>query len=98
MKFTTAVATFLSASGVALAQGVTSAVAPTASAPAGCTASYNGKFEVTVAKVEGAQKRDTPIAVSCHVPFTPVLFFHHREFHLPFVNGTVRSCHLSDLP
>lgn len=50
--------------GVALAQGVTSAIAPQASAPAGCSASYDGTFEITVAKVAGAEKRNAPIAVS----------------------------------
>ncbi|KAI7781042.1 hypothetical protein LA080_015276 [Diaporthe eres] len=40
-------------------QGVTSAVSPEASAPASCVASYPGTFEITVAKVEGAVKRDT---------------------------------------
>ncbi|KAK7705623.1 hypothetical protein SLS64_007990 [Diaporthe eres] len=40
-------------------QGVTSAISPEASAPASCVASYPGTFEITVAKVEGAVKRDT---------------------------------------
>ncbi|KAF3761417.1 hypothetical protein M406DRAFT_242884, partial [Cryphonectria parasitica EP155] len=51
-----------SMAGVALAQGVTSAIAPSATAPAGCSASYDGTFEITVAKVENAKKRSEPIA------------------------------------
>lgn len=95
MKFTTVAAALLSASGVALAQGVTSAVAPAASTPAECSGSYDGLFEITVAKVEGAQKRDAPIAVSYSFPFVPALFYHHRECSTwPFVNGIVRFCRL----
>lgn len=57
--FTTLMATFVAG------QGVTSAVAPEASAPASCVGSYDGSFEITVAKVEGAVKRDVnTIAVS----------------------------------
>ncbi|KKY33079.1 putative covalently-linked cell wall protein [Diaporthe ampelina] len=52
----TLVATFVAG------QGVTSAIAPEASAPASCVASYPGTFEITVAKVEGAVKRGTVIA------------------------------------
>ncbi|KAG8165040.1 hypothetical protein KVR01_005315 [Diaporthe batatas] len=40
-------------------QGVTSAIAPEATAPASCVGSYDGTFEISVAKVEGVQKRDT---------------------------------------
>lgn len=54
--------------GVATAQAVTSSIAPQASAPAGCSASFDGTFEITVAKVAGAEKRDAPIAVSCPPP------------------------------
>lgn len=55
----TLVATFVAG------QGVTSAIAPEASPPASCVASYEGTFEITVAKVEGAVKRDTnTLAVS----------------------------------
>lgn len=42
-------------------QGVTSALAPEASAPASCVGSYDGTFEISVAKVEGAKKRDTNV-------------------------------------
>lgn len=64
MKVFTTVVAIISMAGVALSQGVTSAIAPSASPPAGCSASYDGNFEVTVAKV-AAQKRTEPIAVSC---------------------------------
>ncbi|CAK7209995.1 hypothetical protein SCUCBS95973_000640 [Sporothrix curviconia] len=39
------------------AQGVTSAIAPTASAPAGCSGAFSGDFEITVAVVKNS-KRD----------------------------------------
>lgn len=56
-------ATFLAT--MVAGQGVTSAISPEASAPASCVASYDGTFEITVAKVEGAVKRDiNTIAVS----------------------------------
>lgn len=64
MKTTTVLALLASTVGVALAQGVTSAIAPQASAPAGCSAALDGSFEVTVVKIAGATKRDAPIAVS----------------------------------
>lgn len=64
MKSTTLLAAIVGTAGLALAQGVTSAIAPQATAPAGCSASYDGTFEITVAKVAVANKRDAPIAVS----------------------------------
>lgn len=64
MKTATLITALVGAARLALAQGVTSAIAPSASAPAGCSASYDGTFEITVAKVAGAEKRDAPIAVS----------------------------------
>ncbi|KAI0405148.1 hypothetical protein F4802DRAFT_202864 [Xylaria palmicola] len=47
--------------GVALAvpQGVTDKLTPTGAAPAGCTGSFDGKFEITVAKVTN-EKREIP--------------------------------------
>ncbi|KAI0026225.1 hypothetical protein F4780DRAFT_774420 [Xylariomycetidae sp. FL0641] len=45
--------------GVALAQGVTSELTPTSAAPAGCTGSFDGKFEITVAQVT-TEKRSIP--------------------------------------
>lgn len=84
MKFSTAIVAVLSTAGVALAQGVTSAISPAASAPAGCSASYDGSFEITVAKVEGAQKRDGPIAVSCLPKFHQLVFVSPSAFHVWF--------------
>ncbi|KAI5923444.1 hypothetical protein F4810DRAFT_207086 [Camillea tinctor] len=47
--------------GVALAapQGVTEKITPTGAAPAGCTGSFDGKFEITVAQIT-EQKRSIP--------------------------------------
>lgn len=54
---------FLSLAAGVCAQGVTSAIAPKASAPAGCSASFSGDFQVTVAVVKS--KRDEPVCISC---------------------------------
>ncbi|KAL1895436.1 hypothetical protein Sste5346_005242 [Sporothrix stenoceras] len=56
MKSTVAL---LSLAAGALAGGVTSAIAPKASAPAGCSTAYSGQFEITVAVVKA--KRDEPV-------------------------------------
>lgn len=73
-------------------QGVTSALAPEASAPASCVGSYDGTFEISVAKVEGAKKRDTNVLAVSHTPerraspcARPLLFF------CPF-RASVSSC------
>jgi hypothetical protein len=55
MKYTLALLSSLS---LAAAQGVTAAIAPSAPAPAGCSPSYDGQFEITVATVQNG-KRDT---------------------------------------
>lgn len=39
-------------------QGVTSAVSPEASSPAGCSSSYSGAFEIQVVNVTTSSKRD----------------------------------------
>ncbi|CAK7198063.1 hypothetical protein SEUCBS139899_000721 [Sporothrix eucalyptigena] len=44
------------------AQGVTSAISPTASAPAGCSTAFSGEFEVTVAVVKNAKRDAEPRA------------------------------------
>ena len=44
--------------GFAVSQGVTSAIAPKASAPAGCSANYNGPFQIEVVNVTKSAKRD----------------------------------------
>lgn len=53
MKYTLAVASALV--GAAFAQGVTEKISPTGAAPAGCTGSFSGSFEITVVQV--TQKR-----------------------------------------
>lgn len=63
MKAAATLVSLAAMAGVALSQGVTSAIAPIASSPAGCSASYDGTFEITVAEVT-IQKRSEPIAVS----------------------------------
>ncbi|KAI1326766.1 hypothetical protein F5Y16DRAFT_421613 [Xylariaceae sp. FL0255] len=45
--------------GLAFAQGVTQTLTPTGAAPAGCTGTFNGNFEITVADVT-EKKRDLP--------------------------------------
>jgi hypothetical protein len=42
----------------AMPQAVTSAIAPTASAPAGCSSTYNGDFQITVINGTTVAKRD----------------------------------------
>ncbi|OCL03386.1 hypothetical protein AOQ84DRAFT_227453 [Glonium stellatum] len=39
-------------------QGVTSAIAPSASAPSGCSSNYPGSFEITIVNVTSSKKRD----------------------------------------
>jgi len=39
-------------------QGVTSAIAPSASAPPGCSSDYAGSFEITIVNVTSSKKRD----------------------------------------
>ncbi|KIW08740.1 uncharacterized protein PV09_00679 [Verruconis gallopava] len=46
----------LAASAVALPQGVTEAISPSSSAPAGCSPNYSGSFQITVVNVTSAAK------------------------------------------
>lgn len=39
----------------AIAQGVTSAIAPSSPAPSGCSESYDGTFEITVAAITSSK-------------------------------------------
>jgi hypothetical protein len=51
----------LAASAVAAPQGVTSAISPPSSAPAGCSPDYSGEFQITVVNVTSSAakvKRD----------------------------------------
>jgi hypothetical protein len=61
MRYSYAIGTLALAAGNALAapQGVTSAIAPQASAPAGCSTSHSGQFQITVVNVTSSHaKRD----------------------------------------
>ncbi|KAK0629288.1 hypothetical protein B0T17DRAFT_633893 [Bombardia bombarda] len=51
----------LTAVGSATAQGVTDKIAPTASAPAGCDASFDSTFEIVISSPENLAKRDAII-------------------------------------
>ena len=56
MRYTFAIVSALLGVAVAAPQGVTEKLTPTGAAPAGCTGSFDGKFEITVAEV--TEKRD----------------------------------------
>ncbi|CAK7265149.1 hypothetical protein SEPCBS119000_001365 [Sporothrix epigloea] len=58
-------AAFLSLVAGVCAQGVTSAIAPQSSAPAGCSASFSGDFEITVALVNGKRDESLTKRSSC---------------------------------
>jgi len=61
MRYSFAIGSLALAAGNAMAapQGVTSAIAPQASAPAGCSPSYSGKFQITVVNTTSSHaKRD----------------------------------------
>lgn len=58
MRFTT-LATAFTAIAMVAAQGVTDKLTPTAAAPAGCTGSVEGKFQLAVAEIT-KQKRELP--------------------------------------
>jgi hypothetical protein len=57
MRFAIAALAFVAAV-YAVPQGVTSAIAPTSSAPAGCKPDASGSFEITVVNVTTHAKRD----------------------------------------
>lgn len=63
--------------GVALAapQGVTDKVTPTGSAPAGCTGTFDGNFEITVTKAKDKGKRamDLEVCAACSSAFLLVV-------------------------
>ncbi|KAI1164008.1 hypothetical protein F5B18DRAFT_651128 [Nemania serpens] len=59
MKLTFALASALFGVVMAIPQGVTDKLTPTGAAPAGCTGSFDGKFEISVAKVT-KEKRSIP--------------------------------------
>jgi len=53
----------LAALGSAAAQGVTENISPTAPAPAGCTSSVSGKFEIAIVELGDKRKRDEVVQV-----------------------------------
>ncbi|KAI0553169.1 hypothetical protein F4679DRAFT_532189 [Xylaria curta] len=59
MKLTFALASALSSVAIAAPQGVTDQLTPTGAAPAGCTGTFKGNFEITVAQVT-KEKRSIP--------------------------------------
>ncbi|KAI0602051.1 hypothetical protein F4775DRAFT_297826 [Biscogniauxia sp. FL1348] len=59
MQLTLALSTALLGVALAAPQGVTEKITPTGAAPAGCTGSFDGKFEITVAQIT-EQKRSIP--------------------------------------
>ncbi|KAI1333634.1 hypothetical protein F5Y15DRAFT_338437 [Xylariaceae sp. FL0016] len=59
MQFTLALMPTLLGLALAAPQGVTDKLTPTGAAPAGCTGSFDGKFEITVAQVT-EKKRSLP--------------------------------------
>ncbi|KAI0113508.1 hypothetical protein F4814DRAFT_348579 [Daldinia grandis] len=56
MRFTLAFVSALLGIAIAAPQGITDKLTPTGAAPAGCTGSFDGKFEISVAEV--TEKRD----------------------------------------
>ncbi|KAI1801965.1 hypothetical protein F4811DRAFT_531495 [Daldinia bambusicola] len=56
MRFTLAFVSALLGTAIAAPQGVTDKLTPTGAAPAGCTGTFDGKFEISVAEV--TEKRD----------------------------------------
>ncbi|KAI0483699.1 hypothetical protein F4859DRAFT_409691 [Xylaria cf. heliscus] len=59
MQLTFALASALLGVAMAAPQGVTDKLTPTGAAPAGCTGTFDGKFEITVARVAN-EKRSIP--------------------------------------
>ncbi|KAI1630839.1 hypothetical protein F4809DRAFT_229069 [Biscogniauxia mediterranea] len=59
MQLTLALSSALLGVALAAPQGVTEKITPTGAAPAGCTGSFDGKFEITVAQIT-EQKRSIP--------------------------------------
>lgn len=51
MRYTFALVSAFLGVAIAAPQGVTDKLTPTGAAPAGCTGSFDGKFEITVAEV-----------------------------------------------
>lgn len=71
MQYTFALAAALASLAYAAPQAVTSAISPEASAPAGCAASYSGKFEITAYNESAAvAKRDLEKVCSISIGYS----------------------------
>jgi Yeast PIR protein repeat len=64
MQFST-VLLGLGAAALASAGAVTSQIYPTGAAPAGCTGSYDGQFEITIVRPAGTTKREEEKRAAC---------------------------------
>lgn len=53
--------------GAAFAQGVTDKIAPEGGIPDGCSGSFDGNFEITVAQVTYAKRDQRDLSVSCTI-------------------------------
>lgn len=58
MRYSIASTLALAAAVTAAPQGVTSAISPMSTAPAGCKSSYPGTFQIQVVNATSASKRD----------------------------------------
>ena len=67
----------LAAVAYAAPQGVTQSISPSSSAPAGCSPSYNGQFEVTIINGTTTKRRDLNKVFSS---------FHHFMICIDFVS------------
>lgn len=79
----------VSALGNPMPQGVTSAIAPSASAPAGCMPDYSGTFQITVVNVSSSSsKRDLELVrSSTHPPLVPYPIFVFVFVLVPWVGS-----------
>ncbi|KAI0477915.1 hypothetical protein GGR56DRAFT_639350 [Xylariaceae sp. FL0804] len=73
MQYTLALASALMGLAAAAPQGVTTELTPTGAAPASCTGTYSGNFEISVAKVTETKKRDLSKREACGSEGTLVL-------------------------
>lgn len=86
--------------GSVVAQGVTDKISPDGLAPEGCSATYDGTFEISIAQVVGAAKRGLPQVRSSSNLF--IAFLVHRarvefRFLRSMVTGPRRRRASSDM-
>lgn len=60
MKTTIVASSTLLGLALAVPQGITDKLTPTGSAPAGCTGTFDGSFEITVAKITEKKRSVMP--------------------------------------